>query len=162
MANVVQELKIALLPVTNLLHGVRLMSSYGANTNLVGISDVDNGVTVKELTEEAAQEIGACLTGYSYTQHIHGHYCFNRIVKVTDTQSIEIAVKVRDLAKSRRVMRLHEYLDNECDTERKNKLTYLKYLLHKQYPKAYKGLKVLFYNICLLKINPDDTEFFKV
>lgn len=145
-----------------------LMSSYGANTNLVNTSDIDFGLMVKQMDIKNRQRIGQILVtnGYEYGKEMNGYFCYNKMIMVCiDDQDIEIEieVKVRDYDKSLRVIELHRYIDDKWNEKEKKNFTYLKqqFLQHKkEFPRAYPFIKMLFYNIGLLKIDPECKSFF--
>lgn len=160
VTSTIHELRELFAQTPSVIH-VTLMSSYGAQTNLCASSDIDIGVIVKDMNIDHSQVqiITDMLTqnGYTFSKFMNGYYCYSKYVK-----DVEIEVKVRDLDASLRVIRLHEYLDNECDTEQKMIYTYLKYKLNSMraiYPKAYSFIKMLFYNVALLQIDPACTWF---
>ena len=143
---------------------IKLMSSYTANTNLCGTSDIDIGVVLNGMTEAKVQIIAQLLLdrGYRFSKLMNGYYCYNRIITMDHGEEIEIEIKVRDFDLSKDMICLHDYLDNECEEKQKMIYTYLKYkfMLYKEvFPKAYSLLKMLFYNIALLKINPGCKKF---
>jgi hypothetical protein len=144
-------------------HDVKLMSSYSANTNLLNSSDIDIGIIVDGLTDVLIQEIDRILVqyGYKFEKKMNEYYCYNRFINI-DGIIVEIEVKVRNLNESLTIIRLHNYLDTMCDEKQKMIYTYLKYKLFnlkKIYPRAYTFIKMLFYNMGLLKINPNCTWF---
>jgi nitrogen regulatory protein PII len=152
---------------------IKMMSSYTANTNLSGTSDIDIGIIVNQLTEQKVQGIGQRLMehrGYRFNKLMNDYYCYNKIIIIDSSngveetiEEIEIEIKIRDFNDSTKEMiRLHDYLDNECEEKQKMLYTYLKYkfMLYRDiFPKAYQCLKMLFYNIALLKINPMCKKF---
>ena len=138
---------------------IKLMSSYGANTNLYAASDIDIGIIVQDMNEQVTNMIGVTLinNGYSYSKYMNDYYCYNKFV-----DGIEIEIKVRDMMKSQHIIQLHDYLDTKCDERQKIIYTYLKYKIINLRPirnKAYSVIKMLFYNIALLQINPKCTSF---
>jgi hypothetical protein len=145
------------------IYDIRIMSSYTANTNLNGTSDIDIGCIVHNMDEQKVSDITQTLTdnNYKFTKLMNGYYCYTKFINHED-ELIEIEVKVRDLDESKTIMALHEYLDTKCDITQKMIYTYLKYRLYcvkDTYPKAYSFIKMLFYNINLLKLNPTTTWF---
>lgn len=142
------------------IDSIKLMSSYSARTNLSGISDIDIGIIVARLDESMVRLIQGFLESqdYQFIKKMAGYYCYNKTI-----DQIEIEVKVRDLDKSLHVIQLHDYLDNVCEEKEKIIFTYLKYQAHGVkdiYPKLYSFVKILFYNLGLIKINPDAKWFF--
>jgi hypothetical protein len=153
-----------------------LMSSYGASTNLIHRSDIDIGLIVNQMDEKSETRIGQVLVsnGYKMTKRVNGYKCYNKMVGIrfdsmdqkieTEIEiEIEIEVKVRDYEKSKQVIGLHDYLDNQCDVEQKRIFTYLKHRflgLNEEFPKAYQHLKLLFYNTMMLKTYPQCKELF--
>jgi hypothetical protein len=145
------------------INEIKLMSSYSAATNIYNASDVDIGIIIENMDEEKNQIVSLILiaNGYSFTKYINNYYCYTKILKINN-YDIEIEVKVRDLIQSMKIIQLHDYLDNECDEEQKLIFTYIKYKLHglrKIFPNAYKFIKMLFYNISLLQMDPNCKEF---
>lgn len=144
---------------------IKLMSSYTANTNLSGTSDIDIGIIVNEMTKTKVQGVEQLLNarGYQFSRLINGYYCYNKIITNDHGEVIEIELKIRDYdQQTKDMIRLHDYLDNECEEKQKMIYTYLKYkfMLYRDiFPGAYQLLKMLFYNIALLKINPMCKKF---
>jgi len=158
------------------IKNIIMMSSYGANTNLIHRSDIDIGLIVNQMDEKSETRIGQVLVsnGYKMTKRVNGYMCYNKMVGIrfnsmdqkieTEIEiEIEIEVKVRDYEKSKQVIGLHDYLDNRCDVEQKKIFTYLKHKfleLNEEFPKAYQHLKLLFYNTMMLKTYPQCKELF--
>lgn len=141
------------------------MSSYSAGTNLIHGSDVDFGIIIRSMDQKNSQRIRDILdtNGYMYTKSMNGYMCYSKLVKTESGVEFEIELKVRDHHESLEVIALHHYIDHVCDERQKHIFTYLKHwsLEHKNdYPKAYSKIKLLFYNVCMLKIDPQCKTFF--
>jgi hypothetical protein len=116
----------------NFTTSVKLMSSLTAKTNLIGESDIDIAILVKNLDEDKLFQIIKKLEGQGY----RFDYIFNAnkidnkyysFIKTVD--GIPIEVKVRDLDFSLPIVQLHDYLDSKLTNEERRIITFAKYKL---------------------------------
>jgi hypothetical protein len=126
------------------------MSSFSANMNLIEYSDIDIGILVKDLNSKEhilLSEIKQILItrGFTFIKTKHSHredryHCFEMKL-----EECIVEVKVRDHDSCKEIVKMHQFIDNELDTETKQILTFLKYKIH-QNKEAYRSFKFLFYN----------------
>jgi len=120
---------------------VLLMSSFGSNTFLIGGSDIDFGIIIKNLNETTLSEATQLLTRneYAYKGRFHTYESYEK-----EIQGIEIEAKVRDADESMETIELHHFLDN-LDDQTQKIITYLKYVAHAD-PALYGLAKSLVYS----------------
>ncbi len=111
-------------------------SSFSAKVNVIGESDIDFLVKIKDMYNniknnklddliEISNRLGKC--GYKFSEvnaredPIGTYYVFSKI-----NNGIEIEVKVRDYDGCRFISELHNYVDNKLDLESKIYTTYIK------------------------------------
>lgn len=135
-------------------------SSYSANMNLIGESDIDYFILFKPMTIEKVIKISTIFGKYNFkfekignkNDSVNMYYIFNQFI-----DNIEVELKVRDLDNSTAVIALHDYTDNKLDQDLKILMTYAKYQLKlkAKEDKSFKGynmFKTLFYNYCFKDI----------
>ena len=135
-------------------------SSYSANMNLIGESDIDYFILFKPMTIEKVIQISQLLNKYNFKFEKIGnkndsknmYYIYNQFI-----DGIEVEVKVRDLDNSAAVVALHNYTDVKLDQHLKILMTYAKYQLKlkAKEDKSFKGynmFKTIFYNYCFKDI----------
>ena len=123
---------------------IKLMSSYGARTNLTNTSDIDFGIlgnstdpTDPTFWSESKRLL--TINGYEDCGMMHGYMVYKKIVN-----GIEIEAKVRDATKSASIVTLHDCLD-ALPVETQNCITYIKFLLQNN-PSTYTKFKSLVYS----------------
>ena len=135
-------------------------SSYSANMNLIGESDIDYFILFKPMTIEKVIKISTIFGKYNFkfekignkNDSVNMYYIFNQFI-----DNIEVELKVRDLDNSTAVIALHDYTDNKLDQDLKILMTFAKYQLKlkAKEDKSFKGynmFKTLFYNYCFKDI----------
>ncbi len=139
----------------------QVASSYSAEMNLIGESDIDYFYLFDGITEEILINISQIFARYGFMfERIGGgkirenmYYIFN-----THVDDIEVDFKVRDVNHSKAVLDLHSFIDNKLDKDLKILFTYAKYQLKlkAKMDKEFKGynlFKTIFYNYCFKDID---------
>ncbi len=124
------------------------MSSFSAKTNLVGESDIDVGILIKNIDEDKAVCIANILGRIKYIlsdirqkdKASKKHWVFQKFF-----QKVEIECKVRDKDGFAEMIKMHRYTDNKMKRNTKIYSTYIKYLLKKNNKKVYENFKMIYY-----------------
>ena len=123
-------------------------SSFSARTNLVGDSDIDFAILVKNFTENdvicISNALGRCKYTLSDIRNEHDrkliHWVFQKFFN-----RVEIEGKVRDEDGFKDVLKMHAYLDNKMTKNDKILTTYGKYLTKNHSKDLYYKFKMLYY-----------------
>lgn len=126
-----------------------IMSSYQAKLNLIDDSDLDIGFLVENLDDMKLDVLHNCLekNGYKFIREIGQKDTNNYYLSYQKyIYGIEVEVKVRDKCKSKSIIDLHYFLDNNLSEEERSLFTYAKYELKKLGDQiGYKCMKKLIY-----------------
>jgi len=138
-------------------HEVYSASSFSANTNLSGESDLDFNIPFDALDKKLVQLSNNCgLHGYEFSEvrsedNPGIHYVFQKIV-----DGVEIEVKLRHKAFYMEVHhKMHDYLDHHMSQHDKDTITWIKHKLNQlskqnsSKKKAYKLFKAMYYEQAL-------------
>ena len=123
-------------------------SSFSARTNIVGESDIDFGVLIKNISDDKvicfANALGKC--GYILTEirNKHSkkkkHWVFQKFIK-----NVEIEAKVRDYDGFKEIHKMHQFTDKKMKKRDKIFSTYAKYILKKHMKNEYEKFKMIYY-----------------
>jgi len=138
-------------------HEVYSASSFSANTNLLGESDLDFNIPFNALDEKLVGLSNKCgLHGYTFVEvrsedNPGIHYVFQKIV-----DGVEIEVKLRHKPFYMEVHhKMHDYLDHHMSQHDKDTITWIKHKLNQlskqnsSKKKAYKLFKAMYYEQAL-------------
>lgn len=133
------------------------MSSLYAGTSVIGVSDVDFGIVIKNMTDQDVEIASSLIVplGYTFTKKIYDYHCFTQTI-----DGIEFELKVRDYDTSLHVIKLHHYLDNHMCLTQKKQYTFIKHELSDSDPLGYDFIKFIFYNHALLEMDPKCEKLF--
>jgi len=141
-------------------------SSFSAKVNVIGESDLDFMVRIKDMYTNIisnnlddiikfSNRLGKC--GYVFHEikskedPTATYYVFQKIV-----DGIEIEIKIRDFDGATFVAKLHDYTDNKLDKESKIYTTYIKYKLKEnkeKYKNEYWKFKLIYTENAMYKTN---------
>lgn len=124
-------------------------SSFSARTNLIGESDIDFLMLVKDNNTDKAICLANTLGQHGYKlseiRNKHDqrviHWVFNKYV-----DNVEIEVKVRDHDGFKEILKMHIYTDKKMSEEDKILATFGKALFKQFDKKAYDNFKQLYYS----------------
>jgi hypothetical protein len=131
-------------------------SSFSAQTHLIGDSDIDFMVRIKNISINDIVKITNYLGNYGYIFKKIGtpdddtlrYFIHSKII-----DNIEIEVKIRDYDGANFIAKLHNYLDNKLTKEQQIYTTYIKYLMkNNNYNDEYWKFKLIYNEYGLYKI----------
>jgi len=124
-------------------------SSFSSDTFLEKDSDIDFTITISNMTINDVSSATSILesNGFKFKEEKcpgkkDNYYVFSAYI-----DDIEIEIKVRDRHNAKRILIIHDYIDNKYDNKMKPYITYLKYLLKDT--SSYTLLKYLIYEYIL-------------
>ena len=123
-------------------------SSFSAKTNLIGESDIDFGILIKNIDEDKAMCLSNALGKCNYLltdirnqdNKSKKHWVFQKYIN-----NVEIEGKVRDYDGFKNILKMHTYTDKKMGKKDKMLTTYTKYILKKYARKEYENFKMIDY-----------------
>ena len=140
-------LKVRCIEKHNIDFEIKPVSSFSGRLHLIGESDLDIAVFLKNVNETNAVCVGNALGRCNYVlndiRNAHDrkliHWVYQKYVN-----NVEIEVKVRDGDGFKEFLKMHDYIDHKMPKKAKVLTTYGKFLL-KNDKEAYSKFKMLYY-----------------